>query len=191
VFEILTLCHTTIATKNKLPGGYTKHFSTNPDELAFVSFGKFCGWEFLGKSETKQGVTVIRTEEQDLEYKVELTFPFSSKRKRMSVVIQDMATGKYRLLTKGADEVIMPRTISCVCFTKENLQESINSYSKLGLRTMVLAFREISKEEFSTLRDAVHQTNGMKPYRRFEELDNIYEQTERDYCMVGATAVED
>lgn len=121
VFEILTLCHTTIATKDKSYGGKTKHFSTNPDELAFVSFGKFCGWEFLGKSESKKGMTVIRTEEEDVEYKVELIFPFSSKRKRMSVVIKNNSTGKYRLLTKGADEVIMNRSISCECFNKESL----------------------------------------------------------------------
>lgn len=56
---------------------------------------------------------------------------------------------------------------------------------------MVLAYRDIESEEFLKLRDLVYSTNGMKPYRRFEELDNIYEQTEKDYSIVGATAVED
>ena len=109
----------------------------------------------------------------------------------MSVVIKDMKTGKYRLLSKGADDVLMKRSISCECFTKENLQETINSYSKLGLRTMVLAYREIGQDEFTKLRDSVQSTNGMKPYRRFEELDNIYEQTEQNLTIIGATAVED
>lgn len=44
-----------------------------------------------------------------LQYKVINVLEFSSARKRMSIILQDLSNGKYFLMTKGADSVLLPR----------------------------------------------------------------------------------
>lgn len=38
-----------------------------------------------------------------------MEFPFDSTRKRMSLVVRDTQTGKYILMCKGADSIMLPR----------------------------------------------------------------------------------
>jgi phospholipid-transporting ATPase len=109
----------------------------------------------------------------------------------MSVIVQNVKTKKYWLLTKGADNVIEKRTANTRSFKMSELQEALSSYSKQGLRTMVLAYREILEEEFFTLSKKIGNTENMTPYRRQEELNTIYENVESKLVVVGATAVED
>lgn len=46
-----------------------------------------------------------------IQYELLDTLEFTSDRKRMSVVVKDCQSGKIFLLSKGADEVILP----CAC----------------------------------------------------------------------------
>lgn len=44
---------------------------------------------------------------------------FTSDRKRMSVVLKDVQSGKILLLSKGADEAILPRAYPGSCYNHE------------------------------------------------------------------------
>ena len=78
IFEILGLCHSVLATKQK-NSEQVKLFSVLPDELAFVSFTKFCGFEFMGKQTDTENY-VLKTENGMREYKLHYTLPFTSER---------------------------------------------------------------------------------------------------------------
>lgn len=47
-----------------------------------------------------------------LQYELLDTLEFTSDRKRMSIVVKDCQSGKIFLLSKGADEAILPHALS-------------------------------------------------------------------------------
>ena len=64
----------------------------------------------------------------------------------MSVVIQDQKTKKIFLMCKGADDVIIDRSLQELP-GKENfklMQGHVDSFARIGLRTLLLAQKEIS-----------------------------------------------
>lgn len=70
----------------------------------------------LGHAEIKFNASIIQYEVLD-------TLEFTSDRKRMSVVVKNSQTGKIFLLSKGADEAILPcayagdNSLPNYCFT--------------------------------------------------------------------------
>ena len=54
-------------------------FSVIPDELAFVSFARYCGFSYMGKH-PETGNYIIKTTEGLKEYSIDFSFPFSSER---------------------------------------------------------------------------------------------------------------
>jgi magnesium-transporting ATPase (P-type) len=44
-------------------------------------------------------------------FKVVAEFPFDTIRKRMSVIVKEIATKQYKILCKGADSVMMERIV--------------------------------------------------------------------------------
>lgn len=75
-------------------------------------------------------------------------FEFDSDRKRMSVIVRDR--GVIKLYVKGADSIIRSRMSSQM---EQPFWEEINKkleyFSKKGLRTLCLAFKVITEEEYS------------------------------------------
>jgi phospholipid-translocating ATPase len=67
----------------------------------------------------------------------------------------------------------------------------INEYSEAGLRTLVLAYRELSEEQYvlwnqkySAAKNSVHTNHD-------EAVEKASEDIEKDLVLLGATAVED
>lgn len=83
---------------------------------------------------------------------------FSSERKRMSVLVRDQKTGHLCLYTKGADDVMFPRLTDGIISIMphgantylENLdaQKVIEEFAQQGLRTLCIASRHVSDEEY-------------------------------------------
>lgn len=80
-------------------------------------------------------------------YKVLAVVPFTSTRKRMSVVVRD-PRGRIVVMTKGADNVIFARAGAYLGTTREALDAHLSAFAADGLRTLVLARRELSEAEF-------------------------------------------
>ena len=75
---------------------------------------------------------------------------FSSDRKRMSVVMRDMDNNKLYLFCKGADSMILKRVSANCCFDLiEKTEEDLKAFSKEGLRTLAIAYKELDEEEFA------------------------------------------
>jgi cation-transporting ATPase 13A1 len=75
-------------------------------------------------------------------------FRFSSKLKRMSVIVQENSSSKIWILSKGAPETI--RTLLDPKSMPANYDEISTKHMSLGQRVLAIAYREISKEEVSS-----------------------------------------
>ena len=79
----LCLCHTVIVEQDEQGG--LKYNASSPDELAFINFTKYCGFEYMGLN--KNNEHVILQGGKELLYKHLHTIEFNSDRKRMSVLL--------------------------------------------------------------------------------------------------------
>lgn len=87
------------------------------------------------------------------DYKVIKEFPFDSKRKRMSVVIEDENKKRF-LITKGAPEILLPR---CSFYmdhhgkkalkSKQKIEEAVNEMAEKALRTIAICMKPLAKGE--------------------------------------------
>lgn len=83
----------------------------------------------------------------DMKFERLSTLEFTSDRKRMSTIVRDRK-GQIWLLTKGAESHVLPlcqatsRTLVAVT------QSHINDYARVGLRTLAVARRKMTEEEF-------------------------------------------
>ena len=79
---------------------------------------------------------------QELEYTLLDVIEFTSTRKRMSVIVR--FNDKLILYCKGADSVIFQRVESLQSYFQSNLE----SFAGKGLRTLAVAKRELTEEEY-------------------------------------------
>ena len=114
---------------------------------------------------------------------------FDNVRKRMSVIVR-LATGEIRLYCKGADNVIFERSSQKSQELKDTISRQLKFFAKDGLRTLVVAQKDLSQTEFDEWSEAHTQAN-LSLEERDEKLSEVYEQIERDMVLLGATAIED
>ena len=136
--RVLAACHNVTLFRNT-------YNANSRDELALVMFVKFMRVEFLGRDSTG----FVRVKEFGIERKYELlhSFEFTSSRKRMSVVGRD-ETSRVWIFSKGANSVILQISIEKFqSGTKASFQGHLDGLSNIGLRTLVLARREILADE--------------------------------------------
>ncbi|KAL2133058.1 hypothetical protein VTI74DRAFT_2962 [Chaetomium olivicolor] len=102
----MALCHTCLP---EVKDGKMDFQTASPDELALVRAAQDLG--FLVIQRTMQEVTLrisAGDETEERTYQILDVIEFSSKRKRMSIIVR-CPDGGIWLLTKGADSIILPR----------------------------------------------------------------------------------
>ncbi|KAI0999106.1 putative phospholipid-transporting ATPase [Podosphaera aphanis] len=106
----LALCHTCLP--ETLENGKVEFQAASPDELALVQASQDLGWLVIDRG--ARSITLSYPEESgSTEPRTELyeildVIEFSSKRKRMSIIVR-FPDGKVCIFCKGADSVIAPR----------------------------------------------------------------------------------
>jgi phospholipid-transporting ATPase len=98
--------------------------------------------------------------------------------------------GKIRVYCKGADTVIMERLGVHDDIVEKTLLH-LEEYAAEGLRTLCLAFREVSESEFREWYDVYNTAATTVSGNRADELDKAAELIEHDFTLLGATAIED
>ncbi|GAW21890.1 hypothetical protein ANO14919_114160 [Xylariales sp. No.14919] len=103
----LALCHTCLP---EIKDGRLEYQSSSPDELALVQAARELG--YLVTHRSSQSVTLRVGSESGNEttdtYQILDVIEFSSKRKRMSIIVR-YPDGRICLICKGADSAILPR----------------------------------------------------------------------------------
>ena len=182
---LLATCHTVIPER-KDEKAEIKYQAASPDEGALVEGAVMLGYKFLAR---KPRSVIIQVEGQEHEYELLAVCEFNSTRKRMSTIFR-CPDGKIRIYCKGADTVIMERLHKdnpIVDVTLQHLEE----YATDGLRTLCLAMREISDQEFREWQHIFDKASTTVDGNRAEELDKAAEIIEHDFFLLGATAIED
>ncbi|KAL4445931.1 hypothetical protein ABPG74_010923 [Tetrahymena malaccensis] len=180
---LLSTCHECVLQQGK--DGRKSYQGPSPDEISLVDAANHMGYSFSGLDQ-KQMVLNIKGKEK----RVELlhSFEFDSDRKRMSVIVRDQ--GIIKMYVKGADSIIKARLKKNVEQPYlSNIDKSLEQFSQKGLRTLCLAVRIISEQEYQDILSKVQSTVGMPNQEK--ELKAIAENIEKEFILLGATAVED
>lgn len=74
---------------------------------------------------------------------------------------------------------------------RDNTQEHVKGYAVAGLRTLVLAFRELEEAEYKTFSKKLSAAKNFMSADRDALIDEVTEDIEKDLILLGATAVED
>lgn len=190
--RLLAVCHTAIPEVDD-ETGKVSYEAESPDEAAFVIGARELGFEFYERTQTSislheldpmSGRKVART------YKLMNIIEFSSARKRMSVIVRN-EEGRLLLLSKGADSVMFERLAQDGTEFEVQTRLHINEYADAGLRTLVLAYRELDEEEYNEFNEEFSQAKNLVSADREEIIEEVAERIEKDLILLGATAVED
>ncbi|KIM27890.1 hypothetical protein M408DRAFT_329812 [Serendipita vermifera MAFF 305830] len=188
-FRALAVCHTVLADR---PEPHDQPFkldykAESPDEAALVAAARDAGFPFVGKTNNTIDIEVMGQPERYVPLRV---LEFNSTRKRMSVIVRN-PEGKLVLYTKGADSVIYARLAADHdAALKEATARDMETFANGGLRTLCIAYRYLSEEEYlnwSRVFDAA--SSAIKD--REEEMEKANEQIEHSLLVLGATALED
>uniref|UniRef100_A0A8C0MEV4 Phospholipid-transporting ATPase n=1 Tax=Canis lupus familiaris TaxID=9615 RepID=A0A8C0MEV4_CANLF len=124
---------------------------------------------------------------------------FDSIRKRMSVVIRHPLTDEINVYTKGADSVVMDLLLPCSSDDargrhqkkiRSKTQNYLNLYAVEGLRTLCIAKRVLSKEEYACwLQSHLEAESSLD--NREELLFQSAIRLETNLHLLGATGIED
>ncbi|KAL8130275.1 hypothetical protein V2J09_019430 [Rumex salicifolius] len=191
-FQLLAVCHTAIPEVDEETGSLS-YEAESPDEAAFVIAANQLGFEFYERSNTSISVREFdpsSSTKLERSYKLLNVIEFSSSRKRMSVIAQN-EEGKLLLLCKGADSVMFERLASEGREFEQQTREHINTYAEAGLRTLILAYREVDEQEYAEFNEAFTAAKNTVSAERDEIIEQVADKFERNLILIGATAVED
>lgn len=188
-FRALAICHSVLADRpepNSNPF-LTEYKAESPDEAALVAAARDVGFPFVSRAKDSIDIEVMGQAERHIPLK---TIEFNSTRKRMSVIVRN-PEGRIVLYCKGADSVIYERLDKDHDpWLKEQTQKDMEAFANGGLRTLCIAYRYLTEDEYlqwSRTYDAASQ--AIKD--RDEEMDKASEQIEHSLTILGATALED
>ena len=182
---LLATCHTVIPERED-GSSEIKYQAASPDEGALVEGALSLGYRFAAR---KPRAVRIEVNGEEYEYELLAVLEFNSTRKRMSTIFR-CPDGKIRVYCKGADTVILERLGSdnpIVDVTLQHLEE----YATEGLRTLCLAMREVPEQEFREWNQIFEKASTTVGGNRADEIDKAAELIERDFYLLGATAIED
>ncbi|KAK6134007.1 hypothetical protein DH2020_032249 [Rehmannia glutinosa] len=191
-FRLLAVCHTAIPDVDENTGKVL-YEAESPDEAAFVIAARELGFEFFKRTQTSVSVKELNPvsgKRVERSYKLLNVLEFNSTRKRMSVIVRD-EEGKLLLLCKGADSVMFERLAENGRDYEEETREHVNEYADAGLRTLILAYRELNEDEYEVFDKRFSEAKNSVSADREALIDDVTEEIEKDLILLGATAVED
>lgn len=201
-FNLLALCH------NVFPEVTDKgivYQGSSPDDIALVKGAQQLGIEYITKDFSSMQIKNHLTKEtKTYEFKTEM--PFSSDRKRMSVIVQEKQSGRIIMLTKGADNVMLgnansfneTNNVSNLTtkagvvnkfdgeFEYNEINRVLLNFSKEGLRILVMGMKYLDEKTYKSW-EHLHNEERNKG----RDLTRLYDQLEKEMYFVGCSAIED
>ncbi|XP_021649489.2 probable phospholipid-transporting ATPase 8 isoform X2 [Hevea brasiliensis] len=191
-FRVLALCNTAVPEKDK-ESGEIFYEAESPDEAAFVIAAREVGFELFERKQTRISLHELDPETAkifDRTYELLQVLEFSSSRKRMSVIVRS-EENDLLLLCKGADSVMLERLSEGGRLFEAKTKDHVKRYAEAGLRTLVVAYREIGEDEYTIWEKEFSKAKATVTADRDVLVDEIADKIEKDLVLLGATAVED
>ncbi|CAK9323685.1 unnamed protein product [Citrullus colocynthis] len=180
---IMAICNTVVPTRSK--SGNILYKAQSQDEDALVNAAAYLHMVFVNKN---ANILEIQFNGMLNRYELLDTLEFTSERKRMSVVVKDCQNGKIVLLSKGADEAILPYAYAGQ--QTRTFIEAVDQYAQLGLRTLCMAWRELEEDEYQEWALMFKEANSTLVDREWR-LAEVCQRLERNFEVLGVTAIED
>ena len=143
--NILAICHTIITEKKNDVLNYN---ASSPDELALTNAARHFGVIFEERDEDNNLVIHNKLTDTNSEFSLLNVIEFTSTRKRMSVVVRT-PDNRILVMTKGADSIIISKLKAGQEKLIDKTSEFLTDYANQGLRTLLLAQKEISEAEYA------------------------------------------
>ncbi|XP_024543304.1 phospholipid-transporting ATPase 1 isoform X2 [Selaginella moellendorffii] len=196
---VLAACNTVVPTRHS---GSLQYQAESPDEQALVFAASAYGYTLLDRTTSTIVLDVLGEQKS---YKIVGIHEFDSVRKRMSIVVE-CPDNTYKLLVKGADTAVMDiiaRPSEQVESGSGSLadghlqagvlfatQRHLDFYSTQGLRTLVVAFKDLGQPEFEEWHEKYKRASTAL-VDRVKLLREAASLIERNLALLGATAIED
>ncbi|KDP24096.1 hypothetical protein JCGZ_25753 [Jatropha curcas] len=182
---VMAICNTVVPVPSKT--GAILYKAQSQDEEALVQAAANLHMVYVSKN---GNILEIRYNASVLHYEVLETLEFTSDRKRMSVVVRDCQNGKVILLSKGADEAILPYASADLGQQTRTFNEAVEQYAQLGLRTLCLAWRELKEDEYQEWSSMFREASSTLVDREWK-IAEVCQRLEHDLEVLGVTAIED
>lgn len=184
----LALCHTVISERTPGDPPRIEFKAQSPDEAALVGTARDCGFTVWGRRHDNLVVNVLG---QEKEYQILNTLEFNSSRKRMSAIVRMPDDNRIILFCKGADSVIYSRLKPGEqSDLRKTTAEHLEIFAREGLRTLCVAQREISEQQYQEW-NKQHDLAAEALHNREEKLEQVADVIERELTLLGGTAIED
>jgi phospholipid-translocating ATPase len=185
----LAICHSAVIEYDSIEDiadSFAINYSAeSPDEVALVSFARDMGVVFLGEENDEYS---IYENGEESKYKVLCVIPFTSARKRMSIVVQN-PDDRIILYMKGADNVILERSIEGKYDTE--IRANLEEYSVEGLRTLCVSSKELNHVAFYNWFNKYLEASKLLDEQREIQMEQLADEFERGVRLIGATAIDD
>ncbi|KAI1088896.1 phospholipid-translocating P-type ATPase [Rostrohypoxylon terebratum] len=183
----LALCHTVIAEHSPGDPPKIEFKAQSPDEAALVSTARDMGFTVL--AQTSDGIK-LNVMGEEIHYPILNTIEFNSSRKRMSAIVK-MPDGRIILFCKGADSIIYSRLKRGEqAELRKTTAEHLEMFAREGLRTLCIAQRVLSEQEYLEWRKE-HDKAATAMQDREEKLEQVADKIEQELTLLGGTAIED
>jgi phospholipid-transporting ATPase len=158
----------------------------SPDEIALLDCAKSNGYVLVQRNSSGLEVEVFG---QKYFFEILTTLAFTSDRKRMSVITKT-PEGKIVVYSKGADNIMFIRS-DISELEQQDAERSLEVFSQQGYRTLVIARKEISQEEFDEWYRHYHKACLSTQKNKDELVEEMASAMERGFEVLGCTAIED
>ncbi|XP_075149777.1 putative phospholipid-transporting ATPase IIB isoform X2 [Haematobia irritans] len=169
--------------------------ASSPDEIALVKWTEQVGLTLIARditSMTLQLKTNNRSSDQYnvdddslLHFQILQIFPFTSESKRMGIIVKDSQTGEITFYLKGAD-VVMQTIVQY----NDWLSEESGNMAREGLRTLVVAKKVLTEEQYNDFETRINAAGSSK-IDRAAKVAAVVESLEREMELLCLTGVED
>ncbi|GAB2278099.1 Probable phospholipid-transporting ATPase 8, variant 2 [Dionaea muscipula] len=191
-FLVLAICNTAIPDVHEDTGEISYEVES-PDEAAFVVAARELGFQLYNRMQMSISLHELDTKSRksvNRVYELLHVLEFSSSRKRMSVIVRN-EKNQLLLLCKGADSVMFERLSEAGHQCEAETKDHSRQYAEAGLRTLVVAFRELSQEDYKHWEEEFTKAKSSVSADRDALLDAVANKIEKGLILLGATAVED
>ncbi|XP_059148847.1 probable phospholipid-transporting ATPase IIB isoform X3 [Physella acuta] len=157
--------------------------ASSPDEIALVSWAESVNLALVKRD--LNSITLRTPTGALATYTILQIFPFTSESKRMGIIVRDTETGEITFYLKGAD-VVMQGIVQY----NDWLEEECGNMAREGLRTLVVAKKLLTEEQYQEFESRYHQAK-MSIQERNSKMQAVIEGLERDMELLCLTGVED
>ncbi|XP_060077984.1 probable phospholipid-transporting ATPase IIB [Ylistrum balloti] len=157
--------------------------ASSPDEVALVAWTESVGLALLKRD--LNSMQLRAPNGSIIGYQILQIFPFTSETKRMGIIVKEEATGEITFYMKGAD-VVMQTIVQY----NDWLDEECGNMAREGLRTLVVAKKVLTEEQYQEFETRYHQAK-MSIQDRNVKVQAVIESLERDMDLLSLTGVED